>query len=312
MKKIIFLTLVAVVFLIAAPVIIHQLQPSERRSLVGASPDPARYEEVRFHNEEQAVDLAGMLFLPQGEGPFPAAVIIHGSGTSNRANRWYLTLAHYLQDHGIAVLLPDKRGSERSGGDWRQASFEDLATDTLAAIHFLSVQRGPAISRIGVIGMSQGGWIAPVVADRSPYVAFLVSVVGSAVTTHQQFLYEEDHNLRQMGMLPGISLAVAYPATLVHRAWAQREFWSSVGNFDPLPYWERLAIPALALFGEADTNTPSARSAALLRELDNPDIEVRVYAGSGHALDDPPEVGNRLFRQDALNDIVEFIRATGD
>lgn len=312
MKKTLVFLLLALLVLIAGPVLVHQLQTPERRSLEGETLDPARYEEVQFRNERQAIDLAGLLFAPAGDGPHPAVVIIHGSGTSNRANRWYLTLAHYLQDHGIAVLLPDKRGSERSGGDWRQASFEDLATDTLAAIRFLSVQRGPAISRIGVIGMSQGGWIAPVVADRSPYVAFLVSVVGSAVTTHQQFLFEEDHNLRQMGMLPGISLAVAYPATLVHRAWAQREFWSSVGNFDPLPYWERLAIPALALFGEADTNTPSARSAALLRELDNPDIEVRVYTGSGHALEDPPEVGNRLFRQDALNDIVEFIRATGD
>ena len=312
MTKALVILLLVLLVLIAGPVLIHQLQSPEPRSFEGETLDAARYEEVRFRNERQAIDLAGLLFMPAGRGPFPAAVIIHGSGTSNRANRWYLTLTHYLQDNGIAVLLPDKRGSEQSGGDWRQASFEDLATDTLAAIRFLSVQRRTEISHIGVIGMSQGGWIAPIVADRSPYVAFLVSVVGSAVTTHQQFLYEEDHNLRQMGMLPGISLALAYPATFVHRTWVQHEFWSRVGDFDPLPFWERLAIPALALYGETDTNTPSARSAALLRELDNPDIQVRIYAGSGHALEDPPGAGNRLFRQDVLTDIVEFIGATGD
>ncbi len=311
MKKIIFLTLVAVVVLIAAPVIIHQLQPSERRSLVGASPDPARYEEVRFHNEEQAVDLAGMLFLPQGEGPFPAAVIIHGSGTSQRANRWYLTLTHYLQDNGIAVLLPDKRGSEQSGGDWRNASFEDLATDTLAAIRFLSTQRRTEVSRVGVIGMSQGGWIAPIVADRSPDLSFLVNVVGSAVSTHQQFLYEEDHNLRQLGVLPGVSRALAYLSTFVIRAWVQGEFWSAVGDFDPLPYWRKLRVPALVLYGEADTNTPTARSAELLRGLGNPGIEVRVFSESGHALQDPPDRGDRLFREDALTGIGDFIKTAG-
>lgn len=310
MKKAIFLTLLALAVLIAAPVLIQQLQPSERRTLVGESEDPSRYEDIRFHNGEQAIDLAGMLFLPRGEGPFPAAVIIHGSGTSRRANRWYLTLTHYLQDNGIAVLLPDKRGSEQSGGDWRNASFEDLATDTLAAIRYLSAERSTEVSKIGVIGMSQGGWIAPIVADRSPDLSFLVSVVGSAVSTHQQFLYEEDHNLRQFGVLPGVSGALAYASTFVHRSWVQKEFWSAVGDFDPLPYWQRLEVPALALYGEADTNTPSARSAELLRGLGQPGIDVRVYSGSGHALQDPPDRGNRLFREDALADIRDFILAS--
>ena len=307
MKKIIFLALVALVILVAAPVLIHQLQPSEPRSLVGESLDPARFEEVRFHNGEQAIDLAGMLFLPPGPGPFPAAVIIHGSGTSKRANRWYLTLTHYLQDNGIAVLLPDKRGSELSGGDWRQASFEDLATDTLAAIRFLSTQNAAEISRIGVIGLSQGGWIAPIVADRSPDLSFLVNIVGSAVSTHRQFLYEEDHNLREFGVLPGVSRVLAYLSTFVIRSWVQRDFWSAVGDFDPLPYWRRLGVPALVLYGEADTNTPSARSAELLRGLSKPEIDVRTYPGSGHALQDPPERGDRLFREDALTDIRDFM-----
>lgn len=309
MKKAIFLTLLALLVLVAAPVLIQQMQPSEQRSLVGESLDPARFEEIRFHNEEQAIDLAGLLFLPPGQGPFPAAVIIHGSGTSKRTNRWYLTLTHYLQDNGIAVLLPDKRGSEQSAGDWRQASFEDLATDTLAAIRFLSTQREANVSRVGIIGLSQGGWIAPIVADQSPDLAFLVSVVGSAVSTHQQFLYEEDHNLQQFGVLPGVSRALAHASTFVIRSWVQGDFWSAVGDFDPLPYWRRLKAPALVLFGEADTNTPSARSAELLRGLNKPGIDVRVYPGSGHALQDPPDRGDRLIREDALTDIRDFIKS---
>jgi dienelactone hydrolase len=307
MKKTFFLALLALLILVAAPVLIHQLQPSETRSLVGESLDPARFEEIRFNNDEQGIDLAGMLFLPPGPGPFPAAVIIHGSGTSKRANRWYLTLTHYLQDNGIAVLLPDKRGSEQSAGDWRTASFEDLATDTLTAIRYLSTERSTEVSRIGVIGMSQGGWIAPILADRSQDLSFLVNFVGSAVSTHQQFLYEEDHNLRQFGVLPGVSRALAYMSTFVIRSWVQKDFWSSVGDFDPLPYWQSLEVPALVLFGEADTNTPSARSAQLLRDLNKPEIDVRIYPGSGHALQDPPGRGDRLIRNEALTEIRDFI-----
>ena len=141
-------------------------------------------------------------------------------------------------------------------------------------MRFLDEQADLPISRIGLIGMSQGGWIAPLTAAHSPRIAYVVSVVGSAVSTHRQFLYEEQHNLRQLGILPGISHLLAYPATFVNRHWVQRDFWSAVGDFDPLPYWSRLAVPSLALYGEIDTNVPSARSAELLRALNNPVIEV--------------------------------------
>jgi len=307
MKKTIILTLLAILMVVLGPVLVRQLQPDQPRTLQGALPDPTRYEEIRFRNTAQDIDLAGLLFVPQGTGPFPAAVIIHGSGTSSRSNRWYLTLTHYLQDNGIAVLLPDKRGSEQSGGDWRTASFEDLATDTLAAVRFLGDQRRVGISRIGLIGMSQGGWIAPLAADQSADLSFLVSVVGSAVSTHEQFLYEEDHNLRQLGVLPGVSRALAHVTTLVSRSWLQRDFWSAVGDFDPLPYWKRIESPALILYGEIDTNVPSARSAALLRGLNKPGVAVTVYDGSGHALEDPPGRGNQLIREEALEDIRDFI-----
>lgn len=310
MKETILLSLLAILMIVLGPVLVEQLQPAQPRTLRGELPDPARYEEIRFRNAAQDVDLAGLLFLPQGAGPFPAAVVIHGSGTSSRSNRWYLTLTHYLQDNGIAVLLPDKRGSEQSGGDWRRASFEDLATDTLAAVRFLGDQRRVGISRIGLVGMSQGGWIAPLVADQSADLSFLVSVVGSAVSTHEQFLYEEDHNLRQLGVLPGVSRALAQATTLVSRRWLQRDFWSAVGDFDPLPYWKRVRSPALILYGGIDTNVPSARSAALLRGLHNPGIAVRVYEGSGHALEDPPGRGDRLIREEALVDIRDFILST--
>jgi dienelactone hydrolase len=251
-----------------------------------------------------------MLFVPEGNGPFPAAVIIHGSGTSRRDNGWYLTLTHYLQENGIVVLLPDKRGSEISQGDWRKASFEDLATDTLAAISFLNDQEQIPITTIGIGGLSQGGHIAPLVASESSDVAFLVNIVGACLPMHELLVYEETHNLREMGFLPGISNILAYPSSWMIRNISQKEFWNAIGNFDPLPYWERITTSSLVLHGEKDTNVPSAMSAARLRSLEKPNIAIKIYVGSGHALEDPEGIGNSFFRKDALRDIREFIAST--
>ena len=83
-------------------------------------------------------------------------------------------------------------------------------------------------------------------------------------------------------------------------------------GFDPLPYWERLAIDALALYGRDDTNVPSADSVAILLALENEHIQVREYEGSGHALADPEDQGDSIFREDALDDIRDFIRSVSD
>ncbi len=308
-KRAAALLVFAFLALLIVPVLVTLFGESERRSFEAVELEDTVYREIVFDNAEQNLSLAGMLFVPEGEGPFPAAVIIHGSGTSRRDNGWYLTLTRYLQDNGIVVLLPDKRGSEKSAGDWRTASFEDLATDSAAAIRFLQEQEQVAIARIGLIGMSQGGQIAPVVADRSRGVAFVINVVGGATPMHEQLVYEENHNLRQFGVLPGLSDILAYPAAWSLIGIRQKDFWSAVGNFDPAPYWQRVSVPTLVLYGGEDTNVPSAESAARLRSLGNSHITVKVYEGSGHALQDPVGQGQRIFREDALSDIRNFIHS---
>ena len=307
MKK---LVLAGIFLVLVVPVVIVQLSGSDPRSLEAVELEGTTYEEVRFRNETQDLDLAGLLFVPEGEDPFPAAVIIQGSGSSHRNSGWYLTLAQYLRDNGVLVLLPDKRGSEQSGGDWRSASFEDLATDTAAAVDYLHDQEQIAVSYVGVIGMSQGGHIAPVVADQTQEIDFLVNMVGGAVSMHELLVYEENHNLRELGVLPGISDALAYPAAWSIIYLRQSDFWNAIGNFDPIPYWEGLSVDSLVLYGEGDTNVPSEKSAALLRSLGNPNIDVKIYEGSGHALESPVGVGNQIIRPDALEDIRNFIASS--
>jgi dienelactone hydrolase len=297
-----------VLVLLLGPVLLRQLLPPENRHFDYVSLADTVHTEVDFRNEPQEINLAGLLFIPPGQGPFPAAVIIHGSGTSHRDSGWYLTLSHYLQQNGVVVLLPDKRGSEKSGGDWRTASFHDLATDTLAAIEFLVEQEQVSISEIGVVGMSQGGWIAPIVASESDRLAFVVTMVGSAVTPIEQLQYEENYNIRQMGFLPGVSNVLALVSAAIIRNGRQSEFWNSIGDYDPIPYWQKLSVDALIMYGREDTNVPSVESAARLREIGNPAIKVLIYDGSGHPLEDPVGQGNSIIREDALRDIHEFIR----
>lgn len=303
--------LVAAVLLLAGgPVAIEQLRPDDPpRPLRGVSLAETRYEPVRFRNQAQDLALAGMLFVPEGEGPFPVVVAIHGSGTSVRDNAWYLSFAQGLQARGIAVLLPDKRGSEQSGGDWRDASFDDLASDTQAAVDYLRTRHGDRFSAIGLAGFSQGGHIAPIVASRSDDVRFVANVVGSSLPMHRLLRYEETHNLRELGMLPGVSDAVAYASSLWVRKLAQPRFWDAVGDFDPLPYWRRVEVPVLVLYGAEDTNVPTRASAERLRGLGKPNLRVVVFEGSGHALEDPPGRGDRLVRAEAIDALAGFVHA---
>ena len=295
--------------IVVVPALIARFEPSSDRTMTGIKLADTSYQEIRFQNEAQGVELGGMLFVPEGSGPHPAAVIIHGSGTSRRDNRWYLTLTDFLVKHGIAVLLPDKRGSEQSKGDWRSSSFEDLATDTIAAISYLENQQELEISKLGVVGLSQGGHIAPLIASKTAGVEYLVNVVGGVAPMRDQLVYEENHNLRQMGFLPGVSDVIARISSswLIHVG--QPEFWSAIGDFDNTTHWQELSIPALALYGADDTNVDSRQSVARLESMQKPNLKVVIFAGSGHALEDPPERGDSIFREDALEQIVEFIRA---
>jgi pimeloyl-ACP methyl ester carboxylesterase len=299
---------VGLLAILLIPVLATALRRPEPRSYQWVRLDDTRYRPIEFRNAGAGLELHGLLFAPTGPGTFPGVVVIPGSGPSRRDNGWYLTLVDDLQRHGIAVLLPDKRGSGESQGDWHTASFDDLAADAEAAIDFLRHRSGLQLSRVGVIGLSQGGQIAPLVADRYPgQVDFVVNVVGAALPMHETLVYEEKNNLREIGVLPVLADLLAYPS-----AWSiiwvrQRPFWRAIGNFDPLPCWRRLSVPSLSLYGENDANVPARASAARLRALGNPNVSVIVFPGSGHALESPPGSGRSIFRPDALEAIRRFV-----
>ena len=148
-------------------------------------PYPYIAREVTIEHPDGHV-LAGTLTIPEGPGPFPAAVLISGSGPQDRdetifRHKPFLVIADYLTRHDIAVLRCDDRGTAGSTGSFSGATSADFATDTLAAMRFLPTVDGIDPGRIGLIGHSEGGLIAPMVAGMTDDVGFMVLLAGTGV-----------------------------------------------------------------------------------------------------------------------------------
>ena len=167
-------------------------RPLEARRL-----DDYRQEDVVFNNG--SVRLAGNLTLPRATGPHPAVILIHGAG-GTIPTRDFGYWATYFAGHGIAVLAFDKRGGGASTGDANTARYEDLADDVLAGLAMLQKRRDIDPRKIGLYGMSNGGYIAPLAARRSNgQVAFIAVRSGSARRVGGNISYEVGNDLRSEG-----------------------------------------------------------------------------------------------------------------
>ena len=159
-------------------------------------PFPYRSDDVTFQSVP-GVRLAGTLITPPGTGPFPAVVMVTGSGAQNRdeellGHKPFLVIADYLARHGIASLRYDDRGYAKSTGKFAAATSADFADDAQAAVEFLRTQPGIARDHVGILGHSEGGLIAPIVAARSRDVAFLVLVAGPGLPGDSILLMQEE------------------------------------------------------------------------------------------------------------------------
>jgi fermentation-respiration switch protein FrsA (DUF1100 family) len=168
-------------------------------------PLPYRAEDVRYANGDAGIQLAGTLTLPAGAGPFPAVVLISGSGPQNRdaetyGHRTFLVLADHLTRSGVAVLRSDDRGVGASSGAFELATTEDFASDAAAAVAFL---RGrPEIRRdaIGLLGLSEGGLVAPMVATGPNPPAYVVLMGAPGLPGEEILLQQSALVARAMGL----------------------------------------------------------------------------------------------------------------
>jgi len=162
-------------------------------------------EEVTFQNVKENISLAGTLTLPKKEGNFPVVILISGSGPQNRdeellGHKPFLVLSDYLTKNGVAVLRYDDRGVEKSTGNFNAATSADFATDVESAIAYLKTRKEINKKKIGLIGHSEGGLIAPMVASKSKEVAFIVLLAGPGIPGNELLLLQKELIERAMGV----------------------------------------------------------------------------------------------------------------
>ena len=196
-----------------------------------AVPVPYKQEEVTVRNG--AASLAGTLTLPTAGGPFPAVVLISGSGAQNRDEEVFgfqpfRLIADHFTRNGIAVLRLDDRGVGGSTGDVANVTSEDFAGDIAAAVAMLKGRPDINPKQIGLLGHSEGGLIAPMVADRNSDVAYVILLAGPGLSGGQIVVQQLADILKAQGQpQAAIDQAVAQQKQLV-QAVATGEGWDAV------------------------------------------------------------------------------------
>ncbi|MFZ4413064.1 MAG: alpha/beta hydrolase family protein [Bacteroidales bacterium] len=167
------------------PIILKKVEklPQINRPQEPKPPYPYLTTEVSFENTAAKIEFSGTLTTPEANGKFPAVVMITGSGPQNRdeellGHKPFLVIADYLSRNGIAVLRYDDRGIGKSKGNFSSATSFDFAADANAAVNYLKTLSNIDSNRIGIIGHSEGGLIAPIIASSNPSVRFIVLLAG--------------------------------------------------------------------------------------------------------------------------------------
>lgn len=280
-------------------------------------------EEIAFQNE--AVLLKGTLTKADINTPCPVLIVTHTSNAGTRDFDVYQHLTELLPTHGLAVFLYDRRGSGDSTGDFESASFFDLAADAQAAIDQLKVRSDIDPKRIGVWGMSQGGWIVPLVATKSAEVAFVVAVSAVGVSPAEQMSYSAEYELRKRGfpeealrqMSELHALVNKYYRGKADRSQVQKkldasrqetwfpfayldeglpedptvEKWYQEMDFDPLPIIQNVHVPTLLLYGDQDPWVPIAKSIAVWKEHGPHDLTIHQIKDANHFMISIPHAG---------------------
>ncbi len=276
---------------------------------------PGHTEEIVFQHD--GLTLKGVLHLPPGKGPFPAMVYAHGSGPATRHIGHYPT---WFTAQGFAVLAFDKRGAGQSQGDWRTASFHALAGDVLAGLSLLKARKDIDPGRLGIFGISQGGWVGSLAASKSKDVKFFLGIVGSGVPVWENVAHECTSVMKTLGLpdgelqegqafaLKAFRMAAdgataeqvrAEAAPHKGKRWLKAiwlldlppanpwwTWWKLNGHIDPQEILPKVACPVLWVLGDRDSQVPTAQSEPRIRKAlaRNKDAHIKVFPRAGHPL----------------------------
>lgn len=258
-----------------------------------APPDGAYQAEEVSIPAPQGHVLAGTLTTPSGgHGKLPAAVLITGLGPSERNGGqppWMplRDLADALTRVGIAVLRIDDRGVGKSTGDHAPSTTFDEADDVRTEVVWLRSRHGIDPKRIALVGYSEGGLIAPMVASDDPLIAAIVTLDGPGTSGSDLARYQSSQKVLHDPSIPPSEQEKAIEKQLADdlKDLSPRE--SVILTIDPIPFARRVHCPALIIHGGSDRHVPvrsAERIAAAIRSNGNSDVTVRIFPGVSHSL----------------------------
>ncbi len=274
--------------------------------------------DVSFINVEDNVTLKGTLTSPKSGSNFPAVILVSGSGAQNRdeelmGHKPFLVLSDYLTRNGIAVLRYDDRGTAESGGDYSLATTHDFAKDANAAVEFLRTRDDINHSKIGIIGHSEGGAIAPMLASKDAGIAYIILMAGPILDGKDLMLLQKYKIESQMGAPKSVldnnnkifsdaydilvnknlngevlkdslfnhfqrEYAGALPKNNIDELVNQltKIWWRAFISLKPAEYLREVKCPTLAIFGEKDLQVPSKENIEKLETLASKNSNMKV------------------------------------
>ncbi len=280
-------------------------------------PFPYDTEDVSYSG---GVTIAGTLTTPPGDGPFPAVLLITGSGAQDRdetiaGHKPFLLIADTLTRAGYAVLRVDDRGIGGTGGVLAEAGYDDLAADVAAGLQFLRARPEIKADAVGLLGHSEGGYLAPLVAQtQAQKPDFVVLMAGPAVSGRDVLIEQNKLIMAAAGATPQqtddqVAFVTRYADLIIAGDYAgatalAREQVTKAGGdaslapdtanenmrallaYDPAPALSALTVPVLAVYGGRDLQVPPAQSEPVLRSLlaANPDATVQTFPTLNHLM----------------------------
>ncbi|MDT0650884.1 alpha/beta hydrolase family protein, partial [Autumnicola edwardsiae] len=279
-------------------------------------PFPYNSEEISFYNDIDKITLAGTLTTPKNKKDFTTAILISGSGPQNRNeeimnHKPFLIISDYLTRNGIAVLRYDDRGIGESQGEYSKATSKDLSRDTEAAIKYLKSRKDINKNKIGLVGHSEGGLIAPMIASNTNDVSFIVLLAGPGLKGGQLLLLQKKLIEQKSGIndtavnksqeiFKGAYEIVStfkgndeelrnklkgYFNEKLNHSMEDSQINSLIENitspwmkyfikYDPSSALKKIDIPVLALFGKNDLQVPAVENSKAFQDFGNKNIEI--------------------------------------
>ncbi len=290
---------------------------TDNKPIVAKRKQTHTYENFSVQNGD--VILKGHLLLPKTKGKHPVIIHVHGS---QGANRTMSTCDVFLTRLGFAVCSFDKRGAGESKGDWKTASLDDLSDDVIKVADYMRSRNDIDTSKLGLFGISQGGWISAIAASKTSKIKFITVMSGSGVPVWENVVHENEGNLRQLGISGAVlDSALVYAGNVLKMAshgndWNKinkymklykKELYSRMifpaalpkdnfwwdwfkinGMYDSYTYLQKVHCPVLWQMGEFDWNVPTKKSYTRINQAlklaHNNQVEIDMISKANHSM----------------------------